>query len=113
MTPVTGFLTLPRRGMTSAGSRSGWYTRGRLRRKKFPNCQKKQYKEAADQGRAARRTGLQAMRNQRGQPQRGGNKHDQAGPVDKGISALLESHRCGGNGDAAMQFADERRIGFI
>jgi hypothetical protein len=62
MTPATGFLALQRRGMTSAGSRSGWYTRGRLRRKKFPNCQKKQYKEAADQGRAARRTGLQAMR---------------------------------------------------
>jgi len=52
---------------------------------------------------------LQAMSNQRDQPQRDGNEHNQAGPVDKWIGALLESHRCGGNGDAAMQFADERR----
>jgi hypothetical protein len=54
--------------------------------KEISELPKKQYKEAADQGRAARRTGLQAMRNQRGQPQRSGNKHDQAGPVENGLA---------------------------
>jgi hypothetical protein len=81
--------------------------------KEISELPKKQYKEAADHRRAARRTDLQGMRNQRGQPQRDGDENDQAGPVDKWIGALLEAHRCGGNGDAAMQFADERRIGFI
>jgi hypothetical protein len=81
--------------------------------KEISKLPKKQYKESADQRRAARRTDLQGMRNQRGQPERHGPEHDQAGPVNKRIGALVEAHRRGDNGDAGVQFPDESRIGFI